>query len=47
MKKFARRAAIAVATLVTTVGLVSMSAPPAQAGMDTGWGCGGACRTIR
>lgn len=34
MKKFARRAALAIATLITAVGIVSM---PVSAEADTGW----------
>lgn len=44
MKKLARKAALTLAATAATVGLVAVSAPPAQA-LDSGWGCGGACRT--
>jgi hypothetical protein len=46
MKKLARKAALMLAATAATVGLVAVSAPPAQA-LDSGWGCGGACRAGR
>ncbi len=46
MKKSARTAALALAALAATIGLVAAPAP-AQASIDSGWGCGGACRSTR
>jgi hypothetical protein len=46
MKDFGRRVALVVGALAATVSLTALAAPPAQA-LDTGWGCGGACRIAR
>ncbi|WP_188113350.1 hypothetical protein [Nocardioides humilatus] len=45
MREFGRRAALLFAATVATVGLTAVVTPSAHAGADTGWGCGGACRT--
>ena len=46
MRNFGRRVALVVAATAATVGMTALAAPPAQA-LDTGWGCGGACRVAR
>ncbi len=43
MRDFGRRAALVLAATVATVGLTALATPAAPA-MDSGWGCGGACR---
>jgi hypothetical protein len=46
MRQFGRRAALVLAATVATVGLTAVATPSAHAVGDSGWGCGGACRTI-
>lgn len=44
MRGFGRRAALVLAATVATMGLTTVVTPSAQAMVDSGWGCGGACR---
>lgn len=43
MRGIGRRVALVVAAMVAAVGFTAVSAPAAQA-LDSGWGCGGACK---
>jgi hypothetical protein len=45
MKEFGRRAALVIAATAATVGLTAIVAPASHAG-ESGWGCGGSCRSL-